>query len=77
MVMPDRSYANGAQDNEYRCPAGKALRSEWRPFKNSRTHITKAQTDYLSIKPTRLCGLLDERSLLPEHTVAQDCAQRP
>jgi len=30
--------------NEYRCPAGKALRSEWRPFKNSRTHITKANT---------------------------------
>jgi hypothetical protein len=30
--------------NEYRCPAGKALRSEWRRFKNSRTHITKAET---------------------------------
>jgi hypothetical protein len=32
------------QANEYRCPAGKALRSEWRPFKNWRTHITKAET---------------------------------
>ena len=32
------------QANEYRCPAGHALRSEWRPFKNSRTHITKADT---------------------------------
>lgn len=32
------------QDNEYRCPAGNALRSEWRPFKNKRTHITKADT---------------------------------
>lgn len=32
------------QANEYRCPAGKALRSNWRPFKNSRTHITKADT---------------------------------
>ena len=29
---------------EYRCPAGKALRREWRPFKNPRTHITKADT---------------------------------
>jgi transposase len=32
------------QANEYRCPAGKALRPNWRPFKNSRTHITKADT---------------------------------
>lgn len=32
------------QANEYRCPAGKPLRSNWRPFKNSRTHITKADT---------------------------------
>jgi transposase len=30
--------------NEYRCPAGKALRSNWRPFKNLRSHITKADT---------------------------------
>jgi transposase len=29
------------QGNEYRCPQGHALRSEWRPFKNLRTHITK------------------------------------
>lgn len=33
-----------AQANEYRCPAGKALRSQWRPFKKARTHITKAGT---------------------------------
>jgi transposase len=32
------------QRNEYRCPQGFALRSEWRPFKNPRTHITKADT---------------------------------
>ncbi len=30
--------------NEYRCPAGKVLRSNWRPFKNLRSHITKADT---------------------------------
>jgi transposase len=30
--------------NEYRCPAGKALRCDWRPLKNPRTHITKADT---------------------------------
>jgi len=32
------------QANEYRCPAGNALRSDWRPLKNPRTHITKADT---------------------------------
>jgi transposase len=30
--------------DEYRCPEGHALRSNWRPFKNIRTHITKADT---------------------------------
>ncbi len=33
-----------AQADEYRCPQGHALRSEWREFKHSRTHITKAET---------------------------------
>jgi len=32
------------QANEYRCPADKALRCDWRPFKNHRTRITKADT---------------------------------
>jgi transposase len=30
--------------DEYRCPQGHALRSEWRAFKNPRTHVTKADT---------------------------------
>lgn len=30
--------------NEYRCPAGRPLRSNWRPFKNPRSHITKDET---------------------------------
>ncbi len=29
---------------EYRCPVGNALRSEWRAFKNERSHVTKANT---------------------------------
>ena len=29
---------------EYHCPAGKALGSEWRAFKNLRSHVTKANT---------------------------------
>ena len=32
------------QANEYRCPAGKALRSNWRPFKIPRSLITKKDT---------------------------------
>lgn len=33
-----------AQANEYQCPEGHALRNQWRPFKNPRTHITAADT---------------------------------
>jgi hypothetical protein len=32
------------QRDEYRCPQGFALRSEWRLFARPRTHITKADT---------------------------------
>jgi hypothetical protein len=32
------------QADEYRCPQGHALRSQWRAFKNPRTHVTKAAT---------------------------------
>ena len=33
-----------AQSNEYRCPAGKSLRSDWRSFNHPRSHITLADT---------------------------------
>src|SRR6266566_4397912 len=32
------------QADEYRCPQGHVLRRQWRPFKNLRTHFTKADT---------------------------------
>jgi len=32
------------QRNEYCFPTGKVLRGDWRPFKNPRAHITKADT---------------------------------
>jgi hypothetical protein len=31
-------------NDEYSCPAGNPMKSEWRPFKNHRTHVTKADT---------------------------------
>jgi transposase len=45
----DDTISNGdfqwnEQRNEYRCPQGYALRSDWRVFTNPRTHITKADT---------------------------------
>jgi len=49
------------------------LRSQWRPFKNLRTHITKADTIiYRSAKP--MCELPDESALLPEYTDSEDCS---
>lgn len=39
----DAFYWDEAAD-EYRCPANKPLRREWRSFQNQRTHITKAGT---------------------------------
>ena len=32
------------KDNEYRCPQGNPLRSEWRAFEQKRSHITLAET---------------------------------
>jgi transposase len=32
------------QANEYRCPRGEPLRSEWRPFKTPRSHVTQVDT---------------------------------
>jgi hypothetical protein len=32
------------QADQYRCPQGRVLRRQWRPFKQPRTHITNADT---------------------------------
>jgi Transposase DDE domain len=40
----DSDFQWDAQADEYRCPEGHALRSNWRPFKNPRDRITKADT---------------------------------
>jgi len=44
-------FAWDAQANEYRCPEGHTLRSEWRTFKNPRSRITQDGTiSYTSSK---------------------------
>ncbi|MGF6543338.1 hypothetical protein OKW32_006688 [Paraburkholderia youngii] len=75
------------QANEYRCPAGNALRSDWRPFRNARTHITKADTivyrasqtdcDGCSMKD-RCCPNMQFRKVVvrSSHEAARDEARR-
>ncbi len=42
--LSSRAFRWDEQRDEYRCPQGHALRSEWRPFARPRTHVTKADT---------------------------------
>ena len=65
------------QADEYRCPQGHVLRSQWRPFKNLRTHITKADTIIYRSSQVRLRDLPDEGALLSEYTDSEDRSQRP
>ena len=43
-TFPNSDFRWIEQSDEYRCPAGHALRKERRPFKAQRSHITKAGT---------------------------------
>jgi transposase len=43
-IFSRSDFAWNEQADEYRCPADKVLRADRRPFKNPRTHITKADT---------------------------------
>jgi hypothetical protein len=43
-IMPNSDFTWNEKKDEYRCPQGQPLRREWRPFRTSRTHITKAAT---------------------------------
>ena len=65
------------QANEYRCPQGQPLRSDWRPFKNPRTHITQAGTIVYRASQHDCAGLPTEAAVLPQHTDPQDRTQRP
>jgi transposase len=39
-TLSSRDFEWNEQADEYRCPQGRALRSQWRPFKNPRSHVT-------------------------------------
>jgi len=56
-------------EDEYLCPAGKALRRDRRNFTIPRSGVTKAGT--------RLLGLPDETTVLSEHADPQGHAQHP
>jgi hypothetical protein len=43
-TLPSSDFEWDELANEYRCPHGQPLRSEWRIFKRPRTRITKANT---------------------------------
>jgi len=43
-TFSSKDFRWNAEAGEYRCPAGKVLRNNWRPFKNPRTHVTLADT---------------------------------
>ncbi len=75
-----------AQANEYRCPAGHALRHDRRAFKNPRSHITKAGTviyrssmhdcNACSLKP-RCCPNTPSRKIARSiHEHARDVARK-
>ena len=53
------------QANEYRCPEGKALRSDWRTFKNPRDRITKADTIIFRARESDCEGCSNKNSCCP------------
>ena len=65
------------QADEYRCPQGRVLRSQWRPFKNLRTHVTKADTIIYRSSQADCATCPMKASLLSEHTDSEDRSQRP
>jgi len=74
------------QRNEYQCPAGHAMRSDWRAYANPRTHITKADTIiYRSSQPNcsgcsmkeRCCPNMPFRKIARSiHEDARDVARK-
>jgi hypothetical protein len=61
---------------EYRCPADNALRSEWRAFKNERSHVTKANTLMFRSRQTD-CATCPMKAKCCPNTAFRKSPQRP
>ncbi|ETK19163.1 IS1182 family transposase [Pseudomonas sp. FH4] len=71
---------------EYRCPAGNVLRSEWRAFKNERSNVTKASTIIFRSRQTDCANCPMKAKCCPNttfrkiarsvHEAARDVARR-
>ena len=73
-TLSSNDFRCDEKTDEYRCPQGHALRSQWRSFKTPRTHVTQDGTIKYRI---RLCDLPDQGALLSQHTGSHDYSQRP
>jgi transposase len=62
------------QANEYRCPQGQPLRSQWRPFKRPRTHVTKANT-IIYLASRSACGTCGMKARCCPHTPSRKIAR--
>lgn len=74
------------ETQEYRCPTGHALRSEWRAFKHQRTHVTKTDTIIFRSRQTDCAKCSMKERCCPNtsfwkiarsvHEAARDAARR-
>jgi len=85
-VFSSNDFHWNEEAEEYRCPAGNPLRSEWRAFKNERSHVTKANTIIFRSRQTdcatcpmkaRCCPNTAFRKIARSvHEAARDVARR-
>ena len=68
-------FARDAAANEYHCPGGQALRSQWRAFTSPRSHITKAGT-ILYHASQRDCQHCSLKAQCCPHTPTRKIARR-
>jgi hypothetical protein len=67
-VLPNSDFTWHAEADEYRCPQGRALRSNWRAFKKPAHSHHQGRNDHISIEPNRLRDLPPKAPLLPKHS---------
>jgi IS5 family transposase len=73
-TLSSSAFVWDAQANEYRCPQGQPLRSQWRPFKRPRTHITKDNT-VIYLASQAACGTCPMKARCCPHTPSRKIAR--